>query len=159
MQHGRWRWERYCRPMPRATFTHQAVANAPVEAVWSSLQDADTWANIGPVEDVSDPELDETGHLESFRWSTTVAMKRYLGSAEVTEMEPGERMTLELDAREVTGSLQAQLEPNGNDTTIVTITLEVVSRGTLSTLFFPVVSETVAKGLPAQVEQFAEGLG
>ena len=42
---------------------------------------------------------------------------------------------------------------------MVTVTLEVVSRGTLSTLFFPVVSEAIAKGLPSQVDRFAEGLG
>ncbi len=145
--------------MPRATFTHHAVADAPVDAVWAKLQQADTWANIGPVENVSDPAVDEDGHLESFRWSTTVAMKQYLGSADVSAIEPAQRMTLELDAREVAGTLEAHLKPNGNNTTIVTITLEVVSRGTLSTLFFPVVSETIARGLPDQVNQFAEALG
>lgn len=145
--------------MPRATFTHQAVADAPVEAVWASLQQAETWANIGPVEEVTDSSMDDDGYLDSFAWSTTVAMKRYLGSADVTEVAPGERMKLDLDAREVAGSLEAHLEPNGDDTTIVTVTLEVVSRGTLSTLFFPVVSETIARGLPDQVNRFAESLG
>jgi hypothetical protein len=68
-------------------------------------------------------------------------------------------MTLDLDAREVAGTLEAHLAPNGNGTTIVTVTLEVVSRGTLSTLFFPVVSEAVARGLPSQVDEFAASLG
>jgi len=145
--------------MPRATFTHQAIANATAEAVWDSLQDAETWANIGPVENVSDPEIDEYGQLESFRWSTTVAMRNYPGTAEVSEVEPGERMTLELDARELAGSLEAHIEPNGDGGTVVTVTLEVVSRGTLSTLFFPVVSEVIANGLPAQVDRFAASLG
>lgn len=142
--------------MPRATFTHQATANAPIDSVWNSLQDAQTWANIGPVEDVVDPDVDENGQLQSFRWSATVAMKRYPGTAEVTSADPGTRMVLALDAREVAGSLETQLAPNGDGTTIVTVTLEVVSRGTLSTLFFPVVSETIANGLPAQVDEFAE---
>lgn len=145
--------------MPRATFTHQAVAGTAPEEVWESLQEAETWSNIGPVEDVSDPETDDEGNLIRFRWATTVAAKRYPGIATVREAEPGERMILDLDAREVVGRLETHLEPDGDGRTIVTVTLEVVSRGTLSTLFFPLVSEAVARGLPAQVDRFAESLG
>lgn len=145
--------------MPRATFTHQATAQATIEAVWESLQQAETWANIGPVENVTDPRADEHGLLESFRWSTTVAMKSYQGTAKVAATDLGERMKLDLDAREVAGSLEAHLVPNGDDTTIVTVTLEVISRGTLSTLFFPVMSEAIARGLPTQVDEFAQSLG
>ncbi len=144
--------------MPQARFTHQATANAPIESVWDSLQNAQTWANIGPVEDIIDSKTDDNGQLQSFRWSTTVAMKRYPGTAEVVTSEIGERMVLDLDAREVAGSLETHLTPNGDGTTIVTVTLEVVSRGTMSTLFFPVVSEAIAKGLPTQVDHFAESL-
>jgi len=145
--------------MPRATFTHQATADAAVEDVWKSLQQAETWADIGPVEDVSDARMTPDGLLQSFRWSTTVAMKRYPGTARVAAVAVGEHMKLELDAREVAGTLETHLSPNGQGTTIVTVTLEVVSRGTLSTLFFPVVSEAIAKGLPAQVDRFADSLG
>jgi carbon monoxide dehydrogenase subunit G len=145
--------------MPRATFTHQATATAPIDDVWAALQNAETWANIGPVERVSDPKLDSEGQLQSFRWSTTVAAKRYPGTARVTVAIPAQRMLLDLDAREVAGSLETHLEPDGDGTTVVTVTLEVVSRGTLSTLFFPLVSEAVANGLPAQVDGFAESLG
>lgn len=145
--------------MPRATFTHQAVAAASTEEVWEQLQLAETWANIGPVEDVIESVSREDGQLESFVWTTTVAMKHYTGTAAVSDAIYGERMTLDLDASEVAGTLEAHLAPDGNGTTIVTVTLEVVSRGTLSTLFFPVVSEAVARGLPEQVDQFAESLG
>lgn len=145
--------------MPRATFTHQATAEAPIEAVWESLQLAETWADIGPVEEVSDAETTSDGLLQSFKWSTTVAMKRYPGTARLIAMDAGESMKLELDAREVAGTLETHLTPNGHGTTVVTVTLEVISRGTLSTLFFPMVSEAIANGLPAQVERFAESLG
>ena len=144
--------------MPRATFSHQSTAAATVAEVWASLQNAETWANIGPVEDVSDPETDEGGQLESFRWSTTVAAKRYPGTAQVTSSSPQEQRVLDLDAREIAGSLETHLEPNGDGTTIVTVTLNVISRGTLSTLFFPIVSEAIARGLPAQVDRFAGSL-
>ncbi len=144
--------------MPRATFSHQAVAAAPIAAVWDRLQLAETWADIGPVETVSESHQDDEGRLESFVWTTTVAMKQYRGTAEVAESADHERMRLDLDAREVVGWLETHLAPNGNGTTIVTVTLEVVSRGTLSTLFFPVVTEVIAKGLPDQVDRFAESL-
>ena len=150
--------ERYCPRMPRATFSHQAVTTASIEAVWDRLQQAETWANIGPVEDVMESQHDETGRLQSFTWTTTVARKHYEGTAELSDSVYRERMTLDLDASEVAGSLEARLSSNGADSTVVTVTLEVVSRGTLSTLFFPVVSEAVARGLPEQVDRFAESL-
>lgn len=145
--------------MPRATFSHEAATDASIEAVWERLQEAETWADIGPVEAVKNSHHDESGRLQSFTWTTTVARKHYEGTAEVSDSVYRERMTLDLDASEVVGSLEAHLAANGNDSTIVTVTLEVVSRGTLSTLFFPVVSEAVARGLPAQVDRFAESLG
>jgi hypothetical protein len=145
--------------MPRATFTHQAVATATPEAVWLKLQEAETWANIGPVEEVTSAESDDEGNLESFRWATTVASRRYPGTARVTVADPLRRMVLDLDAREVVGSLSTVLTPNGNDTTVVTVTLEVSTRGPLSTVFFPIVSQAIARGLPTQVDDFAESLG
>lgn len=145
--------------MPRATFTHHAIADAGTAHVWAKLQEAETWANIGPVEEVTQSEVDQDGNLERFRWSTTVASRHYPGTASVREADPQERMVLDLDTREIVGNLTAVLEPNGDGTTIVTVTLEVVARGPLSTLFFPVVSQAIASGLPTQVDHFAESLG
>lgn len=145
--------------MPRATFTNQATAQTSTSTVWKRLQDAETWANIGPVENVTDPVVDENGDLQSFRWSTSVARRRYPGTAKVTETDHNSRMKMSLDAREVYGTLETTLEPNGNDTTLITITLEVVARGTMSIMFFPMVSETISNGLPDQVAAFAASLG
>jgi len=135
------------------------MAAAAPDDVWHSLQTAETWANIGPVEHITDPEVDSEGNLQGFRWSTTVASRRYPGTARVRVAEPATRMVLDLDAREVTGSLETQLEPNGDGTTIITVILEVVARGALSTVFFPVVSEAISRGLPTQVDRFAASMG
>jgi hypothetical protein len=65
-------------------------------------------------------------------------------------------MRLDLDATEVVGTLTTRLSENGDEATQIEVTLEIESRGTLSTLFFPVVSDVVGRGLPSQVERFAE---
>ncbi len=140
--------------MPRASFTHQVIVPRSVDEIWARLQVAETWSNIGPVEDVWDAEHTDEGHLERYRWSTTVGPRSYQGRAKVIGSEPGHLMRLDLDATEVVGTLTTRLSENGAGTDLE-VTLEVESRGTLSTLFFPVVSEAVGRGLPMQVERFA----
>jgi carbon monoxide dehydrogenase subunit G len=141
--------------MPRATVSHEVEVDREIGHVWERLQDAATWANIGPVENVWDALHNGDGHLMSYRWSTTVAARVYKGIAETIEVEPPEVMTLRLDAGEVAGTLTARLSEVAADRTTVDVALEIISRGTLSTLFFPLVAEAVRNGLPAQVERFA----
>lgn len=140
--------------MPSATFRHSATTPCTLEEVWEQLQSVESWANIGPVEKVWDPVHDDAA-LRSYRWSTTVGSTEYDGSAVVTESRRPDRMKLDLDASEVVGSLLAEISTNGDGTAQIAVTLEVASRGMLSTLFFPVISEAVGRGLPQQVEAFA----
>ena len=91
--------ERYCPRMPRAIFSHEAVTSASIDSVWDRLQQAETWANIGPVEDVKESQHDEAGHLQSFIWTTTVARKQYQGTAEISDSVYQERMTIDPPAR------------------------------------------------------------
>ncbi len=139
--------------MPSATFTHVATTPRTAEEVWNRLQNADTWANIGPVGKVWDP-VHEGESLVSYRWDTKVGPTRYEGTAVVSEAVPAARMKLDLDAREVRGSLTTDLAA-GAEGTSISVTLVVESRGMLSTMFFPVISEAVGSGLPTQVEEFA----
>ncbi len=143
--------------MPSASFVHAAAATRPPPVVWDRLQDAATWAEIGPVEQVWDP-VHDSGALASFRWRTTVGPTRYQGVATVVTSEPEEAIELSLDAGEVTGSLRTELSPADGDGTLLRVTLTVVSRGMLSTMFFPVISEAVGRSLPEQVESFAARL-
>ena len=143
--------------MPSATFTHVAVAARPIDAVWDRLQDAETWASIGPIEEVWDA-VHAGDDLDSFRWRTTVGPAGYQGSMTVVESERPHRMRLSLDAGEVSGELVAELEPATAGSTTVRITLVVVSRGMLSTMFFPAISQAVGNGLPDQVEAFAASI-
>ncbi len=126
-----------------------------MQHLWERLQDANTYANIGPVEEVWDAEHDENGILQRYTWSTTVGRKPYEGSARTVEADNPHYLKMDLDAGEVAGSLATALEAVTDDVTNLAVTLEIVSKGTLSTLFFPVISDAVGRGLPEQVEAFA----
>jgi carbon monoxide dehydrogenase subunit G len=143
--------------MPSAIHRHSAPAGQPIDAVWARLQEAGTWAGIGPVEEVWDP-VHEGGRLRSYRWRTTVGPTRYDGTATVVRSEPPHRMELSLDGGEVTGTLTTELSTNGDRHTTITVSLKIVSRGMLSSMFFPVVSDAVRRGLPEQVDRFARSL-
>lgn len=144
--------------MPSATFTHTAHAPQGAADIWECLQAVDTWSNIGPIEKVWDP-VHTDDRLQAFRWQTTVGPTSYKGTARVIVANEPRTMQLELDAGEMAGTLTTDLHENGDGTTQVTVALKVVSRGMLSTLFFPVVSEAVGRGLPSQVEHFAASFG
>ena len=142
--------------MPEATFSHSATVLRPRRDVWDRLQDADTWSQIGPVESVWDPKHDDHGHLAGYRWSTTVGPRRYEGTAKRTEGHAPDHMRLALDAGEMSAELAASLDALSEHETQITVELTIRPRGMLSTMFFGVVSDVVGRGLPKQVEQFAE---
>lgn len=147
---------RYAHRMPRASFSHSVeLTRAPAE-VWKTLQDAATWSGIGPVDNVWEPVHRYDGTLESFQWSAHVGPTSYKGSAVVAEATAPTRMKLDLDSGELNGSLITDIEHS--DTTRLTVTLEVASKGTMGALFFPLISEAIGRGLPEQVEEFAAAL-
>ena len=141
--------------MPTSTASHSVTVAEPAADLWNTLQRAETWADIGPVERVWDPVNDADGHLESYQWSATVAGQEYVGSAKTRASEPGALMQLELDGGEVAGVLTTKLTAVTASTTDVEVVLEVSSRGTLSAMFFPIISNAINQGLPGQVEDFA----
>jgi hypothetical protein len=143
--------------MPSASFTHAADASGSPEEVWDRLQEVESWANIGPIEEVWDP-VHEGASLRGYRWSATVGPTKYNGTAKVVESARPGRIRLALDAKEMVGELTTDISANGDGAARISVTLAVESRGMLSTLFFPVVSEAVGNGLPKQVEAFAASL-
>ena len=142
--------------MPKASFTHSAQLQTPAAAVWPKLHQAATWAGIGPVDEVWDAVHDDSGELESFQWSAHVGPTKYKGRAEVAVAEAPHHMKLLLSSSELTGSLIADME--GGDEPLLAVTLEVASKGTMASLFFPIISEAIGRGLPIQVDEFAASL-
>jgi carbon monoxide dehydrogenase subunit G len=142
--------------MPSASSSHEVTVAQPADGLWQILQNADTWANIGPVERVWDPVHDAAGTLMSYRWSTTVAGRPYEGTAKTMAAEPPSSIQQELDGGEVAGVLTTRLSPNADPShTTITVHLEVSSRGALSAMFFPIIADAINRGLPDQVEEFA----
>ena len=128
----------------------------PAESVWDALQAAETWAGIGPVDKVWAAVHDDEGGLQRFEWSAHVGPTKYKGAATVAIAEAPHHMKLNLSSSELTGSLITDIEEGDNP--VLAVTLEVVSKGTMASLFFPIIAEAIGRGLPQQVEAFAAGL-
>ncbi|MBT8197328.1 MAG: SRPBCC family protein [Acidimicrobiia bacterium] len=143
--------------MPAEFFSHQVSIPRGVDHVWAQLNEVDTWAHIGPVDNVSDPVYDDDG-LASFRWSTSVGPRSFQGTAVRDEFTEMERMSFILDAGEMTGSISTELDADDEATELV-VTLGIEAKGLLSSMFFGVIRDAVGRGLPAQVDEFAHRIG
>lgn len=143
--------------MPSASYAHTVTTSRSAADVWKRLNDPDTWLAIGPVEGIDNAESSAEGHLEGFDWYTTIGPRKITGTARVTESTKNKSMTLSLDAGELVGDLSASLDKNGRGSDL-TVSIDITSRGGMASLFFPVISEVLGRGLPEQVEEFAAGL-
>lgn len=143
--------------MPSETFEHTATTPASAAEIWARLQDADTWAGIGPVDEVWDAETAGDGSLVRYRWAATAGMKRFEGRAKVVEARADQHLRMALTSSEMEGSIAVTLEPAGTGTA-VHVEMTAASKGFLSSMFWSVVREAIARGLPAQVDEFVANL-
>lgn len=144
--------------MPSATFQHTTTIDAAPEAVWVGLQNPTVWESIGPVQKVWDPVI-EDGILAGFQWSTDIGGVVYKGTGTATFQDPPDQYQLVLDTSEMAGTITVDLSPRSTSGTVVEVTVELASKGLLSSMFFPLVSRAVGDGLPDQVEEMAGQLG
>lgn len=133
------------------TFTHRAPLRVSVEEAWKRLQEADTWAQIGGMQDVEEVRHKHDGTLGAFDFAAVVAGKRYTGRASTTVSRAGEQMVLDIDTSELAGSIDVSFvsEP------AITVTLTVRSKGFFSSLMFPVIAGAITSGLRENVDRFA----
>jgi hypothetical protein len=143
--------------MPSATFSHTVDVDADRQAVWSALQDPHTWANIGPVSDVSNPAFRDDGTLRSFDWIADIGGKKYDGKALGGDYILNERFTMTLDTSEIAGDVVATVA-SGNPSTAITVEITFRTKGMLSAMFFPAIKQALASGFPQQVEDLATGI-
>jgi carbon monoxide dehydrogenase subunit G len=143
--------------MPSATY-HQTIAiDADPEHVWDGLQNPDVWSSIGPVQKIWDPVV-EDGVLDGFQWSTDIGGIVYDGTGKATVQERPDRYQLVLDTSEMAGTITVDLSPGNPGGTDVDVTVELRSKGLLSSMVFPLVSRAVGDGLADQIEDMAAQL-
>lgn len=121
--------------------------------VWQRFQEPETWRGIGPIDDIANVRI-EGDRLVSFTWNTHVGPTRYRGKSSMIENKPPDQIVMRLDSSEMVGRLTVGLteEP---DETLVGVTLDFSTKGTMASLFFPVISEAIKNGLRTQVDAFA----
>lgn len=141
-------------PVPKDSFTHTAKVFAPVEEVWRALDRPETWEHIGGVDRVFQPDIDHEGRLRGFAFEVVAAGKRYIGRATPLDREHQRLMGWHVDTEEIMGETSVVLA-SADGFTSITVTLEVESKGLLSTMFFPVIASTIGGGLPRSVDEFA----
>ncbi|MEA1903286.1 MAG: hypothetical protein U9N56_07155 [Actinomycetota bacterium] len=144
--------------MPRDSFVHAATTTASRPDVWAALQEPQTWEGIGGVDRVYNPVVDSDGQLRGFDFDTVVAGKPYVGKATPHNREEGRTMAWNIENSEIRGITQIELSDHQGGTE-VTVSLEVESKGLLSTIFFGAITKTIGSGLPRTVEEFARSLG
>lgn len=135
------------------TFAHTAAIDAPASAVWSALQRAETWMNIGPIEEVWEATHAEDGSLTGYRWSAHAAGRSWKGRATTTQSEPDQRMRLALDSPEIRGAITVDIGAGE-----ITVSMDAEPKGPLARMFWGVVRGALERGLPHQVEAFAQAL-
>lgn len=126
--------------------------------MFAALEEPATWEQVGGVDRVFDPVIDQDGRLQGFSFEVRAAGKNYIGSATPHDRRDNELMSWRVDTTEVMGVTSVALESVDGGTEIE-VTLEVESKGLLSTMFFPVIAATIGSGLPRSVDEFASRFG
>lgn len=139
--------------MPKDEFSHTATANATPQEVFDVLDEPTTWEQIGGVDRVTDAVVDAEGRLQRFGFEVRAAGKSYVGVATPHIRVEDELMAWDVDTSEIKGTTSVALRPLGESTEI-TVTLEVESKGILASMFFPVIASAIGSGLPRSVEEF-----
>ena len=143
--------------MPRQTFMHRVLAMADPNQAWSGLQRPESWERIGGVTKIEHPTFDESGAITGYRFTVVLGGNLHVGTARRSAMTPGRRVSMTIDADQLGGEIDVELEPSG-DHTAVTVAMTVQSKGFMTAMLFPVITGAIASGFNAEVERFASAL-
>lgn len=143
--------------MPAATFSHTAHIETNAQSAWDALQKPETWSNIGPVSQVTNPSFAPDGTLQSFDWVADLGGKAYPGTAHTTSYAIPDRFALTMDTSEIAGDVLATIAETQNGTD-VTVQITFRTKGMLSAMFFPVIKQALSSGFPQQIEDLAAGI-
>ncbi len=136
--------------MPSATFTETVEIDANPGEVWDRLQAPEIWQSVGPVQKVWDPTI-EDGVLQTFKWSTNIGGKVYNGDGKALDHTRPGHYKLLLDTSEMSGTISVDLTAGNPGGTSAVVSIELKSKGMLSSMFFPAIKKAVGSGFPQQV--------
>jgi len=144
--------------VPRRTFQHAAIADAPAVTVWAALNDPKSWESVPGVDRILESVIDQEGQLQRFTFESIAAGKRFLGRASPAGRELEKMMAWDIETSEILGLVIVRLRAI-EDATRVDVSLRMDSVGVLSSVFFPVIASAIGDGFPKTVQDFANGLG
>jgi carbon monoxide dehydrogenase subunit G len=143
--------------MPTERFAYTTDTGSPPGRVWEGLQDPETWAAVGGVDQVFDAAFDHAG-LAGYRFYATAGGRRHEGRAHRLAHNRPREMAMEIETPELSGVIDITIEPMG-DGSRLHVELVIKSRGFFSTMFFPVIAAAIGTGLGRNVEAFLARLG
>jgi uncharacterized protein YndB with AHSA1/START domain len=144
--------------MASGTFRHTTRVPVPADRVWTALQNAGTWAGIGPIDGVSGARHRADGTLDSFEWKTRAGGRDWRGSSRTSEAARPHRVVMAFKTRGFQGEIAVDLAPRESITEL-TATLHVEATGMLARLLWSALDQAIAGGFPDQVEELAAGIG
>ena len=139
------------------SFSHSTALAVSPEQAWPRLQDPETWSGVAGLRNLSDSSRDAQGVLEGFSFVVEAAGKRVKGTVKTIEHRSPEMLTVALDSTDLGGTITVDLASEDVGTTL-TVRLSLKPVSFMVRLAFPVISQTIAKGLPPQVEALARRL-
>ena len=134
------------------SFSHSVRLETPRTEAWPRLHDAATWAGVAGITGVSNPSHDDSGHLESFDFVVEAGGSKIPGSAKVIEVSEPELFRIDISSAEIMGHITVRLASNDASGTKLRVLLEMRAKGFLAGMFYPLIAQTVGKGLPDEVE-------
>lgn len=139
--------------MPR--FSDTAIARAPVEQAWETLQDAGVWGALLGAAEISNIEVVD-GLLRSCGWIAKIAGSELAGTMQVARSEPGERMVMRIAAEEWRGKIEMTLSPENRTSTRLHARLTLDADGFTALLALPIVSAVVGRHLSDRMLELVE---
>ncbi len=143
-------------PVPAQTFSATASTRARPPTIWKRLQAPETWNAVQGVDEVFDPQFDD-GKLVGFKFHSTAAGRKYIGTATPGPREREKSLQWEIATSELKGWIRVELEPDGTATTIH-VTMHVESVSFMASLGFPLITGAIASGFQETADQFARDL-
>lgn len=113
-----------------------------------------TWEGVAGVDRVQAPTMDQAGRLVGFSFESAIGGSNYLGNATLNARDEGRLIGWDIENAEIRGSITVTLD-EASPGTLLSVDLELSSKGMLSTMFFPIIARTIGNGLPKTVDAFA----